>query len=284
MNLLVPPEIKRDLTANGVLRIDSKYRPYNLKGLIYSDINNVYCTKQIWGMLNNEEVVSQYLPNAATWMSLIRRMPYNEFAKKISTISPFINGNTTGFQKSARSIYIDEKAPNLVMGLHQWNVEYIRNSVDTYLYAPNTLFEDYYNYNEFGQFDKTMRADFDNGSFMDGTWHPESIFTNTAKNRANPYWVPIKGDLYERGLGTSYLRDSYYRSNVVDTTTGKSLSVPKSMFPFWQYTVQNRPYEKSQESFIEDGTGDRRVESTRFGRRGIEKQLTKGIPWTHYRA
>jgi hypothetical protein len=78
------------------------------------------------------------------------------------------------------------------MQLHHLNKKFLLESSQVIIQSPNILISDYYDVNPDTGESETTEADFSARSYSDGTWHPEDLFLNTARNRATSAWVPIE--------------------------------------------------------------------------------------------
>jgi hypothetical protein len=79
-----------------------------------------------------------------------------------------------------------------VQQLHQLNKKFLLETSQNIIQAPNIVIADYYDVNPDNGKVEYAEADFSARSYADGTWHPEDLFTNTARNRATTYWKPLE--------------------------------------------------------------------------------------------
>ena len=136
--------------------------------------------------------------------------------------------------------------------LKKHNREFIITAVKGILQSPDSLFEDFYEYDpETGEHNFKEYA-YSNSSFSDGTWHPEHLFTESLRNKQVTYHqdlnVTTDSNPNATGIGHRYNRQMYTSMN---------------QFPNWQFSGDYRPYDRSGEGFREGGDSDRRYQRNR---------------------
>lgn len=180
MSLIVPSVIKKDINKySGFLDSQSKYGGKSLKGLFWLPENHEYLSMELYQMITNKSYVhdvtnDSYLAG--------RFVPYRE---QLSRLVPRM---VEEWQLPYRE---DLAIRNPIQQLHTVNFEFLRTTSKNIIQNPNILIADIYDYNpETGSHDNPEYS-YGAASYSDGTWHPEHLFTQSKKNRANPYWKPL---------------------------------------------------------------------------------------------
>jgi hypothetical protein len=282
---VVPPEIKKDINSfSGYLAPSSKYANKNLKGLFYLSENKKYLAKELFQLITNKQYVTDNLPpsedkeeitgfgNSSPYLSKIDRMVY-AFAQKKNDIPKLIDNMIFSYQLPFRE---DISVLNPVMQLHNVNLDFLVTSSKHIIQSPQNLVQRFEYVNpDTGADESLVEYDFTAASYSDGTWHPEHLFTNSKRNKENPYWTPVEVNIYSdpdaSGVGHRYNNPvynkgtkEYYESDTDynGNPKGSTKDVPRTYgysygpFPGWQTTVNKRFYDKDNTDGLKDGGTD----------------------------
>jgi len=132
--------------------------------------------------------------------------------------------------------------------LRKDNRDFVIGIVKSVLESPDSLFEDFYEFNDETGEHEFKEYGYSSASYSDGTWHPEHLFTESLHNKQVSYHqdlnVTTSSDPAATGIGHRYRRNAYEF---------------KGQFPHWQYSVNTRPYAKTDEGLRAGGLSDRRT-------------------------
>ena len=303
--LVIPPEIKNGINPySGLLSPDSKYSQKNLKGLFYTTENKRYLASELYQLITCEKYVEDNLPDAS-----IEDIPTHLGSRDSSypgnSVLTGFNNNSKYWPKQKRLVQSFAKQKNLinslmdnviestqlpfqedlgilnpVQQLSNVNLDFLVKTSRNIIQNPQNLCPDFFTRDpDTGKDESRVQYDYTAESYSDGTWHPEHLFTNSVRNKKNPYWVPVEVNIYSdpdaKGVGHRYNdsvynggTEEYYESGYQYDGTPKG-AVPKSgsktrsygPFPGWQTTVNKRFYEKDTTGGLRDGgTDDRRTQ------------------------
>lgn len=311
-NLIIPKEFKKNINPfSGFLDSNYIYSNKDLKGLFFTNENQNYLIDELYSLLTSKKYIEQSLPKASinsysNETDKIDRMItgfnnksiyfnkvdllYTLFKTRKNEISKYIFSLVEAFQLPFRE---DENSLNPIIQLHNTNLKFLTETSRTIIQQPQNLISDVDRVNpdtgkvEYGQ------SDYDASSYSTGVWKPEDLFMNTYRNRTNPYWTPLEINIYSDPDASGSIpghkynniiynegTKAYYDSNIAKDGSWK---VPKinddnsyGQFPGWQYTVNNRPYDKDQTQGLRDGgKNDRRVQiAGGFNMNSLRKKST----------
>jgi len=215
MSLLIPQEFIRDISQkSGFLYKGSKFGDKTLKGLYMSPENQKYLSNELFALIINRKYVGYVLAkigsgqvtneavdyaynqdrtvtptritNNADSLTRIFRDKQPAIAKLVPEL---INSNPKDFWMND-FFSEDFGVNNPVQQLHHLNKKFLETNAEGFISNPSMLDADYYYRNPVTQQVEKTEYDFGPASYADGTWHPEHLFTESARNRKNPYWTP----------------------------------------------------------------------------------------------
>lgn len=296
MALIIPPEFKKDINRfSGYIDPHSIYHDKNLKGLFYSPVNRRFLAKELFALLTCKNYVMTNLPEFAIHNNIDNSGdnfdnpgPYppfdrvsllvNEFKKREKLIMKSINQIIEKYKLPHKEDY---NSLNPIQQLHTTNMDFLLIYSRNIIQNPQNVIP-YYNRisPDTGEIE-IKNYEYSACSYSDGVWHPEQLFTESARNRENPYWVPYEVDISSNddasGLGHKYNNYIYnwgtyerYKSNYdkhgnpkpplmggpkegpyplnsfrdPKAKNQKMYEVSYGQFPGWQYTPNHRPYDK----------------------------------------
>lgn len=352
MSLLIPKVFIDDISQrSGFIAKGTKFGDKTLKGLFMTPENVKYLGQELYSLIVNPKYVAFVLSrpeNAGTyheqsdWAYAQSRMRdnittqaarlvkiFNGRQKFISELIPdLINSNPKDFW--INDFFTEDYGiNNPVQQLHHLNKKFLETNASGIILQPDMIDEHYFHRNpDLGNLGLDAAPEYTEyaygaASYSDGTWHPEHLFTENARNRSTSYWVPreisfdtnpphaqknstrgfrpfdqnrvmkkegyasldsqeprdIQREHFEErtafpdiaklsldpylddytygpgpGPGNKYMYDSYGDNGFSDRGT----------FPRWQYSVNDRPYERNIDDGLRDGgISDRRVNSPR---------------------
>ena len=312
--LVVPPEIKSDInTYSGYLKPSSIYADRPLKGLFLAPVNIKYIGDQIYSLITNATYVSRNLPDesndyldtgAPNYRDQLRSHGKHDSsvgfgnraggarARKIDTLIAGFKRNYGLLQDVVPDMVRDHVLPkpedlpiaNPVMQLSQTNLNFIQESATNFIMVPQSLIANADRISPDTGAVEAGESEYDASSWSDGSWHPEHLFTNKARNRHNNYWTPIEVN-YEsspdgKGPGHRYTSNVYHnnrKGNRAVSGDGVVQNFQNEQFPRWQYSVNDRPIDRDyvEVSQAQNGVQDRRVQGTRgFDMSALVKRST----------
>lgn len=277
MSLIIPPTFRKDINRySGFLDPDSKYAGATLKALFLSPVNIKYLTDELFSLITHQAYVLKTLgpedeDYCATEKNRTRgatgfnnRAEGRSVKKSLLLIREFkksrslLNALMQEMVESHKLPYSEDlTTTNPVMQLHKCNLDFLLKSSANIIQNPNTLVADFYLYSpDTGAREAPAQWDYNSESFADGTWHPEHLFTQSDRNRDNPYWKPFEvtydASSNAKGPGHRY-------NNVLYNRTGKY-----TQFPRWQLSSYWRHEEFDSthvgETFAGQGQNDRRTQ------------------------
>lgn len=307
MTLIIPPEFKQHINpSSGFLDPAYPYSEKNLKGLFYSEINRKYLVREMYALLNCEKYIEDNYPTADLSNRFDNKIidGYNnpgyfnrtkflltQFRNQKELIQKTIYDMVETYQLPFRE---DQDTLNPIQQLHNVNMDFLLIYSRNIIQNPQNLIPEINNINpDTGKLEIT-NWEYGPESYQDGVWHPEHLFTNSQRNRENPYWVPLEVNIYSsseaKGTGhryNDYLYNwgtyDYYKSDKdyngnpkipIQGNIPTQLNIPKTrkwkteyqsnygQFPAWQYTPNRRFYDRENtEGLDAGGTDDRRVQS-----------------------
>ncbi len=223
MSLLIPQEFIKDISQrSGYLVNGTKFANKNLKGLFMTPENVEYLGIELYKLIVNPKFVAYVLSkpenvkvtNSAHTVNSVfhdsedyvysqARMKesiasqalkltkiFNGRQKFIMELIPdLINSNPKDFWLND-FFSEDYGVNNPVQRLSTLNKRFLETNATGFILQPSQLDEHYNHRNpDTGKIEYT-EYDYGAASYSDGTWHPEHLFTENARNRANPYWRP----------------------------------------------------------------------------------------------
>lgn len=305
--LVIPPEIKQDInTYSGYLNPSSVYAGRPLKGLFLSPVNIRYVGAQIYSLITNPTYVSRNLPDESNDYLDTSSPNYREMraatsrhdsavgfgnraggarARKIATLIEGFKKSYGLLQDVVPDMVRDHVLPkpedlpiaNPVFQLSTTNLNFIQEAATNFIMVPHTLIASADWINPDTGLVEHAESGYDASSYSDGSWHPEHLFINKARNRNNTYWTPIEvnyeSDPAGRGPGHRYTSNVYHNNREGNAKLGRQ----NEQFPRWQYSVSDRPIDRDyvEVSQAQNGVQDRRVQGTRgFDMSALVKRST----------
>lgn len=291
MNLVIPAEFKSQINSlSGYISHNSPFSKKTSKGLFLSAENESFLSDELYKLLNNDNFVNSVYDNLDA--STVMTNPVGMFADKRKELKTAISDYIWNYKLPYRE---EVAVKNPVIELHLINKKFLINTSETFIKSPQMLIHDIYDYDPETKTKMVGNYSYGSASYADGTWHPEHLFTENGSNRNTPYWTPRsvtfdsnppggpfsrkttlrnrnnehltdyepdpdypfleRGQKYAAGSGpgNQYMYDSY----------GDNGFSGGGLFPRWQYSMNDRPYDRSSEGLREGGAGDRRTQSTR---------------------
>jgi hypothetical protein len=201
------------------------------KGLFYSSINTKYLQLILPALCINKSFIAETLLNieetaapaelgADQWRNAGRA----DTAMSRVNLGPKIEAIVTGLTKYKDMVVAvvpelmgefqmpfkeETFTANPIMMLHKMNGDFITSAARTLVSNPDSIIPDFlYHNSESGNDESSIEYDYTHASYADGTWHPEHLFTNSSRNKSNPYWIPLETNFIsepgEEGLGHSF--------------------------------------------------------------------------------
>jgi hypothetical protein len=235
--MLVPPELFPHISRHsGMFLTTSRYYGKPLRALFRLPENRRFLYGKLLATLT-PEFIYPYAENPQVILQMVNAKK-NDIWQLLpemieSQVIPYFN---------------DLLFVNPVIQLHELNKNFLRTSAITLTQDIHVLDADYFNRNPETRSVEYAENDFGPNSYSDGTWHPEHLFTNTARNRANPYWTPLEVTYDNEGT-----RGPGHRYNDPDIYSGNK-------FPHWQAFKSYVDY-KNTETLREGGHSDRRTQT-----------------------
>ena len=236
--LVVPSEYKKHLNPiDGYFLSDSQYKGCTLKKLFWNTVNKKYLVTQITSLITSVKYLTDTVSNDHTNIPMLQQMLITN-AKKLNTyISDWVETYPLPYAE-------DMNSDNPVEILHSINLEFIKERAELIVNKPDILIYDYNRINPDTGIQEYAEHDYDASSYADGVWRPEDLFANTARNRANPYWVPMNVEFDSSpeatGVGHKYNNKGYNH---------------QGQFPAWQ--KNKRHYDRDSEEFHTARTEER---------------------------
>lgn len=309
--LVIPPEIRASINKySGFINPKSQYADRPLKGLFKCPANVKYLTVEIYKTITNPGFVSKHLPDDSNdpqdSVSVNFRSGSDTRAMRNPSSSTSVFGNRSGNVRALRVSQLvtnfkrslsllrdlvpnmvddfvfpyseDLPMANPVIQLHHTNRDFVLKSCQNFVQTPDTLWAQANDVNPDTGLVEVGESDYSPASYSDGSWHPEHLFTNKARNRHNDYWTPIEVNyktnptsVAERGPGHRYMSNAYHNNY---EGNGR---YQNEQFPRWQYSVSDRPIDRDyvEISQAQNGVQDRRVQGTRgFDMTALMKRST----------
>ena len=190
MSLIVPPEMIKEINPNsGFINMRSQFGSKNLKGLFYTSENKRYIVNQLYKLITNKDFVQDTIVSLSTNAS---ERQIIELVNQFKDILPILNQRIQVLIEAWTLPYREDHAiKNPVMELSLVNQEFITTTATTFIQSPDCIMVDYYTTDPNTGNKDTSEWDYGASSWTDGTWHPEHLFTQSNRNRDNPYWTPI---------------------------------------------------------------------------------------------
>ena len=267
MSLLVPKEMIKDINPNsGFINSKSKFGKKNLKGLFYTPENREYLIDQLYSLLTNKDFILDTIQSidatlehdtlrtgAKQSIDLVRA-----FTGKRPVIADRIQVLIEAWKLPYRE---DHAIRNPVLELGLVNQEFLTTTAATLIQSPDSIVNDYYDRDpNTGQID-APEWEYGAASWADGTWHPEHLFTESKRNRANVYWVPVNitfdttpaiGDdwqIYKDRPTAFHPRAQHYKPSRADVVqpTPRQKNVATGLH---SYSVGSRANQQNKERFV----------------------------------
>lgn len=221
MSLLVPPRFREDINSySHTLQNGTKYAQKSVKGLFLAPENKKYLEEQIYSLITHVPFIDDTIDlhvNKLDYFGSRRDLGIPTTYGNVSPASP----ETPMRQKGQRAAilasefrprrkllstmvddfvegyllpYPDEMSiENTIMQLHHINKKFITETARNIIQTPNLLIHDYFDINpDTGLRDVGSSYDYKANAYSSGVWQPEKLFTDSQRNRENPYWVPLQ--------------------------------------------------------------------------------------------
>lgn len=244
MSLLIPPEFSRKINpSSGFLSPKYAYSKKNAKGLFMSPPNIEFLGLQTFNLVTTPKFTVKYTKSTSEAVMISARFkPHKHTIAKLT--------KKIVFQHAAD--YRDNKfhsenftVSNPIQQLQQINKNFLLDWAKNIVESPNIIIHDFYNVNPDTGSLEFAEHDYSASSYSDGTWHPEHLFTESSRNRENPYWIPMEVSFdsrprpNQRGKGFNPRTD--YRTSQKQRLRGYSkegyeefASSPSSESRFWE--------------------------------------------------
>lgn len=342
MTFLIPKKFIEDLDSNGYLKVDSIWADKEIKGLFLSPYNQSFINRHLSNLITHPQFIAdnddlssvngeqtlnaeQLFENrddnrkrgpSTTYRNKIEPK-HMQMAKLFKANIPLLSQVLPELME-AYPIPYDEDWTNAINihQLHFLNKKFLLETGRVLVQSPEILIAGFEDVNtETGEVE-IVEYDYSAASYADGVWRPEHLFTQSNRNRENPYWVLQRVEFSDtpdaRGPGNKWKRVGDYKdergiydeidydnaekeyNRLYDDLTPDDImrqdlmaekgiqNVPldgiehhtpirsnmerKDRFsrgaqvPFWQSTVQNRPYSRDPNGLREGGESDRRTQ------------------------
>lgn len=195
MSLLIPADMLRDINVHsGYIKIQSRFSGKNLKGLFFTNENRQYLAKELYSLLTNDRYVSdvaeslQVVPIYSDGRTVMHTSDASIYKPYASVLNERILVLMEAWPQPKRE---DLLIVNPIHQLSNLNKDFLINTSRTIIASPDCLIPAYYDtVPETGKAD-APEWDYGAASYTDGTWHPEHLFTQSKRNKSNPYWMPV---------------------------------------------------------------------------------------------
>jgi hypothetical protein len=197
MSLLVPPEIIKQINPNsGFINLKSEFGGKTTKGLFLTDVNRNYLLNQLYSLLTNQEFVQDTIGSIdATLVHDTLRTGAKQsmdLVRQFKPAKPILAERIQVLIEAWKLPYREDHAiRNPVQELSLINREFLTTSAAAIIQSPDCILTNYYDYDPNTGKQDVPEWDYGASSWSDGTWHPEHLFTQSRRNRSNPYWVPV---------------------------------------------------------------------------------------------
>lgn len=213
MVLLIPQELKTDINKHsGYLNYDSKYGKKTFKYLFLSDINEKFLSNQVYRLLLNQKYINSVNSQTEYYTNTNN---FNEIIPFFKKNKPFIYECTRSFMENFNLPYYEDVInKNPIDILSNINTEFILLTSKNLIQNPQNLNENYLDINpDTGKEDINFKG-FGATSYSTGYWQPEKLFTDSKRNRENPYWIPRESSYtIKPPNGPFHPRETYYKYN-----------------------------------------------------------------------
>jgi len=336
MSLLVPKEFLEQVNVfSGYLAVNATQGERELKGLFRDPANEKYVSKYILRLLVTPQFIADNTNSLKNGQRDGPEMYNNKITPRAVQLAKLFSENGGELVAVIPQLMAQHHMPynedivnnNPIQQLHYVNKKFMLETARTVAQSPEIVIPNYEFFNhETGKIEM-KEYDYGPSSYADGVWRPEELFTQSTRNRENPYWVLERvefsdapeavgagnkwkdfagrqdpRDLYDGETGEAYVNEdrlaTYEPTDYTDLTVddlvyldymaehGKNLNAQQrgqresmtkekgerisasrqSVFskgaqvPFWQYTVNDRPYDRTAEGLKDGGRNDRRVQ------------------------
>jgi hypothetical protein len=236
MSLIVPSEYKKDISKHsGYLKHGSKFANKSLKGLFRAPENVRYLTTELYALVTHPQFVHDHLDVLSYESGFAEHDSFVHNGVKDALTRPALRGPPTrkkhtkpgsramrivkGF-KEKRNLFNnaigqmmeeyvlpyaeDQNTNNPIMLLHYTNRDFLLTSAEMIVQNPDVLDGEYKTWNpDTGETEDPNENEYQYSaeSWNDGTWHPEHLFTQSERNRENPYWKPLRVEFWNGPIG-----------------------------------------------------------------------------------
>jgi hypothetical protein len=273
MSLLIPTEFAREInTYSNYFNSKSKWAGKTTKALFRSPPNLRYLSKGLYDLITHPLHIKKNMPTSVMQESNtnvrftgphdsegIIKNKATHMANGFRNSQKFLDANIEELVEMHPLPYLEDMiVENPIQQLHLINRDFLLKSSRNIIQCPEMIMPRFFAINpETGADESKVEYDYTSESYADGTWHPEHLFTNSQRNHANPYWIPVETSFYtdpdEKGPGHRYYSKQY-------AATQRT----RSQFPRWQYSAEDTPLETDiDEALREGGHSDRRVQRNR---------------------
>lgn len=204
MVLMIPSELKKDINKNsGYLNYTSKYGNKTFKYLFLSDINEKFLSNQVFRLLINQKYINQVNSDTEYYMNSYN---FNDNLRLLfKKNKPFVFDIMRSFMINMKMPHFEDHLNlNPIDILSNINTDFILSTSKNIIQNPEIIESEYYDINpDTGKKDIHFKG-FGANSYSSGYWEPEKLFTDTANNRKNPYWVPRETSFTVRPPGAPF--------------------------------------------------------------------------------
>jgi hypothetical protein len=230
MSLLIPQEYRKDVSQrSGFLKHGTLYAEKNLKGLFLAPANIKYLGAQLYtlctfparimdviniGLSKSDytDARSQYGARASQQQSGGKSgtfvggkfAPATNYPQEVIRLSAQLKKYKTQIEDIipefvetyhskfwSNDFFSEDYSTNSpIQQLHHLNQKFLLETSQNIIQSPDIVIANHFDINPDTGVEEYGESDFSARSYSDGTWHPEDLFVNTARNRENPYWIP----------------------------------------------------------------------------------------------
>lgn len=191
MSLLVPPQFVKDINRfSGFISISSKYGNKSTKGLFLTVENKNYLINELYKLLCNREYVSHIVSGLDHYTEIEQNTDlHKRFVKCRKQLEIMIPDIIVDWMLPYRE---DKAIKNPIQELSLINKDFLDTTARTLIQNPESVIPDFYEYDPQTEIHHKEEWGYGASSYSDGTWHPEHLFTESERNRQNPYWIPVE--------------------------------------------------------------------------------------------
>jgi hypothetical protein len=288
MSLLIPDQYKTQINKySGHFHSKSVYAKKNLKGLFRDPANLRYLCGGLYKLITNVTYVQKNIPvgvqdyndyqgggyatgfNNTNQELLNKKTALLVAAFSRPSVAKFLLHNIQDLIEQTDIPYPEDiVVVNPVQQLHALNKSFLVKTSKNIIQSPEMLLPGFNSINpETGKYEGNTEYDFNCESYADGVWRPETLFTNSNRNRNTPYWTETEVNYYSDADGVNGFADGSDQNKLGHRYYSPEYSHSqrtRSQFPRWQYSVDyHRQDHTDPGSLREGGDSDRRTQRPR---------------------